>query len=233
MISVVVPAAGSSTRIGGAINKQFMNLGQIPVIVHTLTVFQAIDEIAEILVVCRDWELALCQSLVDRYKLHKVRDIIIGGSTRQESVHNGIRRVAGKSDVIVVHDGARPLVTRDVICKCIETARLHGAACTAVQVKDTIKASSLDGYISNTLERSVLWSAQTPQAFEANLLRHAYEEASKSGFVGTDDSSLVERVGHRVKLVRGSYENIKITTPEDFIIGESILRSRLADAKHN
>jgi 2-C-methyl-D-erythritol 4-phosphate cytidylyltransferase len=233
MVSVVVPAAGRSSRIGGAVSKQFMSIGELPVLVHTLSVFQTIEQITEILVVCRDRELTECRSMLRQYQLDKIKDVIAGGSTRQESVYNGVRQVADESEITVVHDGARPFVTQDIVCRCIEAARLHGAACAAVRVKDTVKVGSVDGFVTETLERSLLWSVQTPQAFDSELLRHAYDQAGRVGFLGTDDCMLVERLGHKVKLIEGAYDNIKITTPDDFITGESILRSRLADAKHN
>lgn len=231
MVSVIVPAAGHSSRMGGTVNKQFMKIGNLPVLIHTLSVFQGIDKVTEILVVCRDREVAECHKLIEQYGLDKVKDVIVGGETRQDSVYNGVCRVADESEVIVVHDGARPFVTRDIVCRCIEAARLHGAACAAVRVKDTIKVGSVNGFVKQTPDRSLLWSIQTPQVFDSNVFRRAHEEARKAGFLGTDDCMLVERLGYKVKLVEGSYENIKITTPEDFIVGESILVARLADAK--
>lgn len=233
MVSVVVPAAGSSTRIGGPVSKQFMSISGLPVLARTLSVFQTIEQIAEILVVCRESELTDCQDLVRQHQLSKVKGVITGGSTRQESVYNGISRLTAESKIIVVHDGARPFVTQDVVHRCIEAARLYGAACAAVKVKDTIKGGSVDAFVTKTLERSLLWSAQTPQAFDSELLRRAYDEARRVGFLGTDDCILVERLGHKVKLVEGAYDNIKITTPDDFAIGESILRARLDNAKYD
>lgn len=233
MVSVVIPAAGQSTRIGGPVSKQFMSIGGLPVLVHTLSVFQAIDQITDIFVVCKDREVTDCRNLLKQFQLDKVKDVVIGGNTRQESVYNGIGQVTAESSIIVVHDGARPFVTQDIVCRCIEAARLHGAACAAVRVKDTVKLGSEDAFVTETLERSLVWSIQTPQAFDSKLLQRAHREAREIGFLGTDDCMLVERLGHRVKLVEGAYDNIKITTADDFVIGESILKARLDNAKHD
>jgi 2-C-methyl-D-erythritol 4-phosphate cytidylyltransferase len=233
MISVIIPAAGQSSRMGGTVSKQFMKLGDHPVLVHTLLTFQTLVQITEIIVVCRTNELVKCQELLKQYSLDKIKAVIPGGTTRQESVYNGICQVSEDSKIIVVHDGARPFVTHDIICQCIEAAKFYGAACAAVKVKDTIKTASMNEFVQETLDRSLLWSIQTPQAFDTELLKHAYENAIQTGFLGTDDCMLVEKLGHKVKLVESDYENIKITTPVDFIVGDSILKSRYNNTKNS
>jgi len=195
-------------------------------VVRTLNVFQncaAIDEI--ILVVSRD-EVDQASQLVREHGISKVAAVTPGGEVRQDSVRNGLSQVSPDSEIVAIHDAARPLVTEEIIVASIEAARAHGAAIAAVPVVDTIK-TSLDGrYVSGTLDRSSLYAVQTPQTFERGLIEAAYERAAADRFVGTDDASLVERLGKPVAIVEGSYENIKVTTPPDVGTAEAVLAAR-------
>ena len=153
--------------------------------------------------------------------------VVFGGSERQYSIANALKILSQTTDIVLVHDGARPLVNTQCINNVIQAATVHQAAVVAVPVKDTIKTVNDSGTVTGTPERHTLWSIQTPQGFNANILRQAYEQAAQDGYLGTDDASLVERIGARVKIVDGSYENIKVTTPEDLIIAEALMKGRI------
>ncbi len=224
MISAIVPAAGRGSRMGTPINKQFLMLKGKPILAHTLLALETCALIDEIVVVSSKDEIEYCQrTVIVPLGLKKVTHVIAGGLERQDSVANGLAAIRGKADIILVHDGARPFVTQKILLDTISNAQTHGAAGVAVRVKDTIKVVGEDGFVSNTPPRNELWAMQTPQAFKADLLIAAYEKAISDGFCGTDDSMLVERLGYKVKIVEGIYENIKITTPDDLILGELIL----------
>ncbi len=224
--SAIIPASGRGRRLDRPYNKAFLPLAGKPMVVRTLNVFQncaAIDEI--ILVVSRD-EVDQASQLVREHGISKVAAVTPGGEVRQDSVRNGLSQVSPDSEIVAIHDAARPLVTEEIIVASIEAARAHGAAIAAVPVVDTIK-TSLDGrYVSGTLDRSSLYAVQTPQTFERGLIEAAYERAAADRFVGTDDASLVERLGKPVAIVEGSYENIKVTTPPDVGTAEAVLAAR-------
>ncbi|NLN17212.1 MAG: 2-C-methyl-D-erythritol 4-phosphate cytidylyltransferase [Firmicutes bacterium] len=226
-VVALIPAAGLGRRMGEIreINKQYLPLGGHPALALTLKVFQASPLVDQVVPIVRSEEIDYCRRwVVERYGLDKATRIVAGGPTRGDSVANGLAAIAGEEwDLIVVHDGARPLLTEELLGDVIEAAKEAGAAVAAVPVKDTIKRVDSTGLVLETLPRNELWAIQTPQAFRAEVLREAYARAREEDFQGTDDASLVERLGLPVAVVRGSYANLKLTTPEDVIMARSFL----------
>ena len=223
--TAVILAAGLGKRMQAGHNKQFIEICGQSVLTHTLTVFAQIPEIAKIVLVVRAGEEDTCQNMIPEIAENKTV-LAIGGKERQDSVHNGIRAITWECEYILIHDGARPLITEEVIRRTLLAAQNSGAAICAVPVKDTIKQADSDGNVLATIPRESLWAVQTPQVFRADLIRRAYENAYVHNHYGTDDSSLVEYLGEKIKIVTGDYENIKITTPEDIPTAEQILQKR-------
>ena len=223
--TAVILAAGLGKRMQAGHNKQFIEICGQSVLTHTLTVFAQIPEIAKIVLVVRAGEEDTCRNMIPEIAESKTV-LAIGGKERQDSVHNGIRAITWECEYILIHDGARPLVTEEVIRRTLLAAQNSGAAICAVPVKDTIKQADSDGNVLATIPRESLWAVQTPQVFRADLIRRAYENAYVHNHYGTDDSSLVEYLGEKIKIVTGDYENIKITTPEDIPTAEQILQKR-------
>jgi 2-C-methyl-D-erythritol 4-phosphate cytidylyltransferase len=215
--SVVVVAAGTGTRMGTPESKQYLPLHGKPVLIHTLAVFQAIDQVERIVLVVGAADISRCELYKERYGLAKVERIVAGGKDRQESVYLGIQSLPSATEVVLVHDGVRPFVSEEQILSCWREAVRHDAAVLAVPVKDTIKIVDASRRIISTPERQSLWAVQTPQAFRLSLLKEAHERARADRFVGTDDAMLVERLGKTVRVVEGDYRNIKLTTPEDML----------------
>jgi len=230
-VSVIIAAAGKGTRMNSDINKQYINICGVPVLARSIGVFQECKLINEIIVVVNKDDIIFCKkNIIDTYEFTKVTQIVAGGDSRQKSVLNGLNAVNKDTEIVLIHDGARPFVKQEIIIDSITSAMNFGAACVAVPVKDTIKRSvGKDGqdFITETIPRETLWLVQTPQAFRYSLIREAHIKAYEEGFEGTDDSILVERLGVPVKIVMGRYDNIKITTWEDLIIGEAILSNEL------
>ena len=223
--TAVILAAGLGKRMQAGHNKQFIEICGQSVLTHTLTVFAQIPEIAKIVLVVRAGEEDTCRNMIPEIAESKTV-LAIGGKERQDSVHNGIRAITWECEFILIHDGARPLVTEEVIRRTLLAAQNSGAAICAVPVKDTIKQADSDGNVLATIPRESLWAVQTPQVFRADLIRRAYENAYVHNHYGTDDASLVEYLGEKIKIVTGDYENIKITTPEDIPTAEQILQKR-------
>jgi len=224
----IIVAAGKGKRMGADINKVYLPLGGKPVIVHTLEAFCHIRQIDEIVVVLSAEDMDYFKKeIANRYNFSKPIFTVEGGMERQISVYNGLMALPDDVDIVVIHDGARPFITPDLIGQTIEEAREYGAALVAVPVKDTIKEVKSDLRVSSTLNREILWLAQTPQAFCHSLIVKAHKKAVEQGFTATDDSALVERLGKSVRIVPGSYENIKITTKEDMLFAEYILSVRM------
>ncbi|MGQ0793718.1 MAG: 2-C-methyl-D-erythritol 4-phosphate cytidylyltransferase [Deltaproteobacteria bacterium] len=227
-VSAIVVAAGSGSRMPGAVRKQFLPLGGKPVIAHTLEAFERCDLIAEIALVLPEDSISYAEREISaKFGFRKVSRIIPGGALRQESVYRGFQALASDAEILLVHDGVRPFVSQRVIWAVVDEARRSGAAIAAAPVKDTIKKASPDGTVAQTVPREALWLAQTPQAFRRGILARALWEAESSDFRGTDEASIVERLGIAVSLVLGSPLNIKITTHEDLALGEAILNSAL------
>ena len=222
--AAVVPAAGSSRRMGGQ-DKILLPLDDIPVLMHTLRALSASERIQEIVVVTREDLIVPVGQLCRDCALDKVTKVLVGGVTRADSVLIGVEEVSGRAELIAVHDGARPLVTVEVIDAAIRKAAECGAAAPAVPVKDTVKRA-LDGVVVETPDRTQLFAVQTPQVFDSDLLLGALRRAVEDGAAITDDCGAVERIGMKVCLTEGSYENIKITTPADMLMAEAILHSR-------
>ena len=213
-VGAVIAAAGSSSRMGGR-DKLAEPLDGIPVILRTLAAVEAVPEIREIVVVTREDRVEEYRRLLGQCS--RLRAVVPGGSTRQESVRNGVRALSPDCTLAAIHDGARPLVTPEVFARCIEAARNCGAATAAVPVKDTIKLADEAGRVLDTPDRSRLWAVQTPQIFDRERYLRAAEEAERRGLSCTDDCQLFEAMGWEVQLVMGDYRNLKLTTPEDFL----------------
>ncbi len=226
-ITALIPAAGMGRRMGQKVAKQFLPLGDRPMLAHTLLAFQRASEIDEIIPILSKEDMELClRDIIELYHITKVRTLVVGGKERQDSVMNGLEKIDKDASVVLVHDGVRPFVTPEMIRESVELARKGASVVVGVPLKDTIKEVDDKGLVRNTLERSRLWAIQTPQTFPLKVLRHAYEESYKHRIFGTDDAMLVERAGNNVRVIMGSYENIKITTPEDLILAEEILKRR-------
>ncbi|MFZ5641341.1 MAG: 2-C-methyl-D-erythritol 4-phosphate cytidylyltransferase, partial [Bacillota bacterium] len=206
-MAAVIPAAGQGKRMQTTVSKQFLHLQGMPVIVHTLQAFDSCDEVGEVVLVCAEGEKTVYEDLIGVFEIKKVFRVVAGGAERQDSVYNGLQAVPDDTDIVLVHDGARPLVDAGIIGRVIAAAGSCGAAVAAVPVKDTIKMTDAAGFVEKTLERSRLYQIQTPQGFRYDILKNAYEQARQTGFLGTDDAALVERLGIRVQLVPGAYEN--------------------------
>ena len=219
-LGAVIAAAGSSSRMGGR-DKLAEPLDGIPVILRTLAAVEAVPEIREIVVVTREDRVEEYRRLLGQCS--RLRAVVPGGSTRQESVRNGVRALSPDCTLAAIHDGARPLVTPEVFARCIEAARSCGAATAAVPVKDTIKLADEAGQVLDTPDRSRLWAVQTPQIFDRERYLRAAEEAERRGLSCTDDCQLFEAMGWEVQLVMGDYRNLKLTTPEDFLAAGAYL----------
>ncbi len=225
--TAVIAAAGKGKRMGLDMNKQYIGVLGKPILARTIQRFEECDRINEIVIVANENEIEYCkENIIGKYDFKKVRAVVPGGETRQQSVFNGLSRVSADCGIVLIHDGARPFIDNDSIMACINAASSYGAACAAVPVKDTIKLADTDGFVSRTADRSALWQIQTPQAFEYGLIMDAHRRALGEGFDGTDDAMLAERSGYKVKLVMCDYYNIKITTGEDLIFAEAICRMR-------
>lgn len=224
-IPVIVVAAGSSTRMGK--NKQLINLCGLPVLVRTLKAFQNCDGISNIILVASSENLLEYQKLCENYMLTKVTDITEGGNNRQESVLCGIKRLKNDDDRVLIHDGARPLVTRDIINRVIDGLKKFSAVAPVVKVKDTIKEVDENGVVIKTVKRDALVQVQTPQGVNVNQYLGALENKDLSLF--TDDVSIFEAAGVKVLTVEGDYKNIKITTPDDVAVAEAFLKGDILE----
>ena len=225
MNSVIIVAAGSGKRMNMDINKQFIKLNKKEIIAHTIDVFYKNENIDEIIVCIKKEEEELFKDkIINKYNFKNIK-IAYGGKERQDSIYNGLKCLDNKCDIVLIHDGARPFVDDRIINESIKVAREKKAVVVGTPVKDTIKVVC-NGIINDTPNRVNLWAAQTPQVFEYKLITKAYEEAYENNYYGTDDSMLVENIGQEVTMIMGSYDNIKITSPEDISIGEQILRLR-------
>lgn len=227
--SAVITAAGSGKRFGDTgLPKQFAPLAGEPLLSHSIRSFSESDTIGEIIVVVPEDFIEFTRNeIVDKYGYDKAAKIVPGGEERQHSVEKGFRTLTGKPDVVLVHDGVRPFIRPETIDAVTEEARRSGAAICAVPATDTVKQSSPERFIDDTLDRNGIWLAQTPQGFRYDFLEEAFRRAREDGYLGTDESLLVERTGIKVKLVEGSHYNIKITTKEDIVLGELMIKEGL------
>lgn len=225
-VCAVIVAAGGSTRMGGKISKQLMPLSGKPAISYTLRAFQYADRIDEIVLVCRQEDCAALEQIAERYRITKIKSMTPGGATRQQSVARGVAAASEAATHIAIHDGARALILPEDIDRAVEDAIIWKASTLAVPVKDTIKMADTRGVVTGTLDRSTLWSVQTPQVFERTLYLKALRRAEDEGKDYTDDCQLVERCGAMVHLCMGSYENSKLTTVDDLAVAEQTIKRR-------
>ena len=222
--AAVIVAAGASTRMGG-IPKLFLPLAGKEAVVHTLMAFESAPSVSRVYVVCRAEDMQRLDSLRVEYCLNKICGLIGGGATRQQSVQNGVGQIGKDITHIAIHDGARPLITPELIDQTVENAYRYGASAPGVPVKDTIKVVA-DGFTKETPDRDSLVAIQTPQVFAKELYMQALLAAQKSGRDYTDDCKLIEALGAHVFVTPGTYENLKLTTPEDIALAESLLLKR-------
>lgn len=224
--AAIIVCAGHSTRMRGGMSKILLPLGGTPVIVHTLTAFARAGTISEIVLVTRAQDKESIREIAQGLGIQKPVCVVEGGETRQHSVQNGVDVVTTQAKFLVIHDGARPMITPQMIDAVVCAAYRYQAVTMAVRVKDTIKVAGENRMVLSTPDRSALWSIQTPQVFESTLYRRAMTQAVAEQKEYTDDCQLVEQAGHAVYLFEGSYRNIKITTPEDIVIAERFLPER-------
>lgn len=229
----VLLAGGIGSRMASedGTTKQLMNLKGKPLIAYAARAFEDCDGIDEIVVVARNEEIERVRLILEEEKIKKVSQIVKGGETRQESAKNGFDALGEGVDYVAVHDAARCMVTPDMISRVLAVAYEMKAASAATRVTDTVKIAGGDGIVRETPDRNLLWAAQTPQVFDADLYRAATYMAEKEGFRATDDNSMVEAIGHRVKLVDCGPENFKITTKADLIMAEVLLRMQEREEK--
>lgn len=231
--TAIVLAGGSGSRMKSKVKKQYLQMGDYPVLWYSLAVLEKSSRIDEIILVCGKGEQQQCRSLfVDTYGFQKIAKVVEGGKERYHSVYEGLK-VAKGCDYVLIHDGARPFLDEDMLVRLTAALPIWNACVVGMPVKDTIKLADPDtGCVQATPDRSLLWSIQTPQAFRYDLIRNAYDALMQEEAAGrltqkvTDDAMVAERAGATVKLIEGSYNNIKITTPEDLVFARAILEAR-------
>ncbi|MCX5720982.1 MAG: 2-C-methyl-D-erythritol 4-phosphate cytidylyltransferase [Nitrospirae bacterium] len=227
-VIALVPAAGRGLRMGGSTPKQFLALGGEPLIIQSLLALQAAAVVDQIILAVPSADIDYCQrEIVAKHRFTKVTKVVAGGAERQDSVRHALAEVPSGTEIVLVHDAVRPFLTQGMIDEVVAVARKHGAAIVALPMRDTVKQVRPDGMIERTVDRTPLWLAQTPQAFRRDWIEEAHRKAHAEGVRATDDAFLVEWLGHAVAVVEGSGENIKVTRPEDLVIGEAILASRV------
>lgn len=222
---LIIPAAGSGSRLGSSVPKPFISIGGKTILEHTLSAFRGLSELREVIVAVQDYHLAEVDEMLKRQFPEIPAAAVPGGSERQHSIRNALGAIQSEARLAAVQDAVRPFTDADLIRRCLKAAEVGDGAIAAIPVRDTIKESEPAGksVIEQTPDRSRLWQAQTPQVFPVTLLRKAYERAAADRFEGTDDASLVERIGGRVNLVEGDIRNIKITYPFDLNVARWIL----------
>lgn len=219
----IIMAAGKGSRMGQCVNKQFLEIKNKPILYYTLKAFSECSCIDDIIVVVAVGDLDYCRDeIVNKYNFFKVVDVVVGGKERQDSVLNGLKAVTN-CEIVLIHDGARPFINESIINSATLYANLYGATACGVRPKDTIKIVDSEGFSMKTPNREMLFCVQTPQAFRYDLILRCHKKISEEGISVTDDTMVVERYGNKVYLYEGSYNNIKITTPEDLEIGRQIL----------
>ncbi|MGP0628351.1 2-C-methyl-D-erythritol 4-phosphate cytidylyltransferase [Nitrospina sp. 32_T5] len=220
-VAAVIPAAGQGVRMGTNVPKQFLTLCGKPILQHTLEAFERCGVVNEVVLAVPASDLDMVRELAKSVST-KVKNVVVGGKQRQDSVCNGFHALDADTDIVVVHDGVRPFIQPEHIEASIAAAREDGAAIVAIPVSDTIKKVDKEQFVEGTVDRNGLWRMQTPQAFRYALLKEAYENAAADGYYGTDEGSLIERLGRPLKIIAGSEYNIKITRSEDLALGEKI-----------
>jgi len=225
-IGVVIPAAGQGKRMGVGYNKQFIKLRGLPILAHTVRLFEESSVVSEIVIVGAESDLLDIKELVHHLEFVKVVAICQGGAQRQDSVRAGVQALSTTTQRVVVHDGARPLLTLQEFDRFIRETEAFSAAIMGLQLKDTVKRVNPSGKVLETLPREGLRAVQTPQIFDRGILEEAHDKAAAEGYYGTDDAALLEWIGYPVQMVEGSQENIKVTTPDDLWLAERILAMR-------
>ena len=223
MVSAVIVAAGKGIRMNDTVRKQYLQLAGRPVLSHTLTVFDGCNLISKIYLVVPQRDFDYCRNNI-LPTLKKDINLVAGGKARQDSVYNGLIAVGKNNGIVIIHDGVRPFANKEMLESCVKGAKKYGACIIGVPAQDTLKKISSLGDIEKTIERNNIWLAQTPQAFQYKVIRKAHEKAKEKGYAGTDDAFLVEQMGNPVKIIKGSKNNIKITTREDLEFAEVILQ---------
>lgn len=226
MADAIIVAAGKGVRMNRPTPKQYLDLEGVPLLSRTLQAFDRCASVGKIILVVPAGDIGFCmEKIINPSGIRKKVTPVAGGPERQDSVYNGLLAVEEKKSTVVIHDGVRPFVSPSVIEECIREAVLHGACILGLPASDTLKLADGSGYIEKTLARDYVWLAQTPQAFDFSLIKKAHETARREGFKGTDDALLVERLGEKVKIIKGSINNIKITTPEDLALARAMLQA--------
>lgn len=223
--TAIIVAGGKGTRMNSTKNKQFIKINKKEIIAHTIEVFQNSESINSIILVVEENSMEDFKLLCEKYSWGKISEIVVGGAERQNSVYNGLKKVSKNSEVVVIHDGARPFISQNIIENSINTALEVGGCGVGVPVKDTLKICDENNQILSTPNRNNMWHIQTPQTFQKDLILSAYETAEKNNYFATDDTSLMEYIEKPVKIIMGDYNNIKVTTQEDLLLGEIILNS--------
>lgn len=227
-LSLILPAAGSGVRMGTKVPKPFIEIAGRSILGHAIDKFIGLEGLEQVIIVASAQNVSLVEKIISQYFRSNVKFLVIeGGKERQDSIYNALKCVNENAELILVHDAVRPLVEVEQITECIKAALECGAAVLGVPVRDTIKKIDDEGFVESTPDRSALWQIQTPQVFKRRLLIEAYEKAMNEGLVGTDDSSLVENAGVRVKVVKGDVRNIKLTYPADLRIAEQNIEDRV------
>ena len=226
MVTAIIAAAGQGKRMAKGINKAFILLNNRPILAHTLDVFEACAGINDIIVVVGADDIQQTRTIINTYGYRKIKEVVPGGAERQHSIANALKEIPVNTQLVLIHDGARPLVTQKLVMEVLLASNETGAAIVAVPVKDTIKIGNKEGFVLETPDRTNLWAVQTPQVFKRDIIEEAYRQAEQAAVVATDDAGLVERIGVKVRLIMGDYNNLKVTTPEDLVVAETIIRGR-------
>lgn len=223
MTVALIVAAGQGVRMGAERPKQFLSIAGRPILAHTISVFDQSPDIDLIVLCLAEAEIDYCRKeIVERFEIHTNILYVSGGARRQDSVYNGLQRLEG-DHIVLIHDGVRPFVSKELIAECKRGAVQWGACLPAVPVTDTLKKTDSNGLVIQTISRKQMYMAQTPQAFRLQLIKAAHQTALKEGWLATDDASLVERMGEPVRVIPGAPHNIKITTPEDLYRAEAFM----------
>ncbi len=224
MTSGIIVAGGKSERMGPNVDKTFLSLGAKPVLVYSMLAFEKCADVDEVVLVVRKERIETARCAAQMFGCKKITRIVAGGNQRQQSVLQGLKDIHAESELVVVHDGARPCVTPELISETLKSARLYGSGVAAVKVTDTVKEVEKGTVISRTVDRTMLWQVQTPQAFRVDLLRKAFEVVVRKKIKITDEAAAVECISTDVRLVAAFPGNIKITTPDDLVLAAALMR---------
>jgi len=228
MVSAIIVAAGKGSRMKGSMRKQYLDLLGRPVLAHSLVAFDSCNLVEEIFIVIPEEDIEYCQNkILSLLELNRRINLVSGGAKRQDSVYKGLKAITRHTETVVIHDGARPFVQPEVLKKCILGSKNFGACILGTPASDTLKSVYKSDLIETTIPRENIWLAQTPQAFQYDLILNAHEAARRDGYVGTDDASLVERLGVDVKIISSGGFNIKITRKEDLAVAKAMVEAGL------